>query len=544
MSTLYYGMADAGGGGVLLTRLEMISYERTPMYNGPDYLCTVHRLKVRGIYNPEVNAYDFPNGDIPGAALPAAALRPTSVIATGLGNTRDSPLAGILALKGNPAGATSAVPPAQSRGSMAPTTDRAIRHFMMQPRRRLIYAVGPSPLLVSPGINADGTASDRDTYNGPMPLACDVVCISGTKSFQVDYAIETYVNEALFYRNPNSVILSHRWKRHESIDQDMYSTIVTEGAAVFRTDRLAFLGRVADDFRSALFHPVNPGFVRRGWDIEVSEDNSQLRYILVDKHTHLRVVAPGVTRIEAFATAEVQGDNPMAAMAGLFGGMGKLGAISAKKNAKGSDWILSGIPLVGDLIGNLIPLLTIHFVVRVWGNDRSTRKSLEKTAYNIMGFRMKYAHDQLGAKETNLAGSTMSVTHDLNGSFVELVSSTATVAPPLAMTLGKQFGFAKDLHWPNPMIFFPDDDPANPRIVNGRIIPSDATEGYLEYDVQQQNDLYQASFLTGKDPVSGNRTGTRGGLVRSLAAAALLGQDATPANPVAMMDSAINASPP
>ena len=517
MSTLYYGFPDAGGGGVLLTRLELLSYEREPMWNGPDYLATIHRLRVRGIYNPEVNAYDFASGAIPSDALPAAALRPTSVIATGAGNTRDSALAGILALKGNPVGVTAALPPAQSRGVMGPTTDRAIRHFMMQPRRRLIYSVGQSPLLVSPGLNSDGTAAQRDVYNGPMPLACDVVHLSGTRSFQVDYAIETYVNEAGLYVNPASVLLSHRWKRRESIDQDMYSTIVTEGAAIFRTDRLAFLGRVPDDFRTALFHPVVPGYVRRGWDIEASEDGSQLRYALVDKQTHLRVVPPGVTRIEAFLTAEVTEGRPMAAVASGLGGLSSKNPLSLDSFVK--------------FFGSFIPLVELSFVVRVWGNDRSTRKSLERVAIGIARARLQQMSAGFDAISKKLAGGSASLTHDLNGSFVEFTLSVATTPADAALTFD-------GTNFPNPTVFFPDDDPAV------STVPSDATDGYLMYDVAQQNDLYQAGFLTPKDATTGNRTGTRSGLIRSLAAAALLGQDATPASPPAIMNPTVSTQPP
>ncbi len=526
MSTLYYGEADAGGGGVLLTRLECLGYDREPMYNGPDYLCTIHRLRVRGIYNPEVNAYDFPNGDIPGAAIPAAALRPTSVIATGRGNTRDSPLAGILALTGNPGG-TSAIPPAQARGSMASTTDRAIRHYLMQPRKRLVYAIGPSPLLVSPGLNADGTAAQRDVYNGPMPLACDVVCVSGTKSFQVDYAIETYVNEALLYRNPNSVILSHRWKRSEDIDQDMYSTITTEGAAVFRTDRLAFLGRSADDFRIALFHPVAPGFARRAWRIEVTEDGSQLRYVLMDKKMHLRVAAPGVTRIEAFATAEIVGTKPMAQIAAAMGGLSKGVNVGSAMS----------------MIGSFIPMLNIQITVRVWGNDRTERKQLEAVAIKFIQTRLgrmmvDLKGDEIGDAATRraLAGSTMSVTHDLNGTFVEVVLECATSGPNQAIVAFQGDGpLAADVKFPDSGLLFPSN------WTDGS--PGDATPGVLVFDVAMANDLYNDP-VGAVDAISKNRLGTRAGMLLSLSAAALLGQDATPQFPVAAMNPAVATNPP
>ena len=50
MSTLYVGAIpipgrSSSGTGVLLTRLQVLGYEREPMFQGPDYLATTHTLR-------------------------------------------------------------------------------------------------------------------------------------------------------------------------------------------------------------------------------------------------------------------------------------------------------------------------------------------------------------------------------------------------------------------------------------------------------------------------------------------------------------------
>jgi hypothetical protein len=101
--------------------------------------------------------------------------------------------------------------PQMTAGTFGPLTDLATKHRLMAPRQTLVYAVGNTPILVSPAINQDGFQSATDAHNGPVPLACDVTLISGTKTFLVDFAIETYMNESYLYATTPPIILSHRW---------------------------------------------------------------------------------------------------------------------------------------------------------------------------------------------------------------------------------------------------------------------------------------------------------------------------------------------
>lgn len=153
----------------------------------------------------------------------------------------------------------------------APVTDISLRHILSQPRQQLVVGVGTVESLRSPR-----KGFTVDSHNGPKPIQWDVVQISGTKTFIVDFAIQVALNECyLFNTKAPSVLLSHRWQMMGETDQDGYTTRYIQGRAVFNTEKLLAVGGQADDFRDALFHPVPMNF-RRG-DIKTypSEDGSE-----------------------------------------------------------------------------------------------------------------------------------------------------------------------------------------------------------------------------------------------------------------------------
>jgi len=493
VSSMYYGSKpgqvvspdspDWAKAGVLLTRLEVLEYSREPQYLGPNYLYTTYRIVVRGIFSPEVNAYDMQQGPSPYAmpqpaiASALVATAPARPATAGIGNlipaapggaTRDRPL--IAALFGVATGTVPGqdaavgnlplgVAPGQCRGAYAPITDQAVRHFMLQPQRQLIYSVGTTPTLVSPSLNDDGSVPPTDANNGPMPLFCNVVYLSGIKAFEVEFGVETYVNEAQIYVKKPSVLLAHRWQAIEDIDQDFYQTRTINGIAKFRTDRLAYLGAVGnpnvpDDFRQALFHDL-PGVVlgpdgKRttspyGWKrtllhIDASEDGTTLSYTLQDKQTYMNIVPEAVSRIEAFMTVSA---TPASIEQGIRAGLGEVGgALGKKAGATVKPGEPAAVPVKGagaaaaaqtamKIAASMIPTTTLEVTFRVWGypvnpdpaDKRTVREVLRATAMNGILQRL--------AAWNNIANFTamteVSMTEDLGGTFCECtVSKTSS----------------------------------------------------------------------------------------------------------------------
>lgn len=523
MSTVIYN-------SVGLLRCEVLDYQREPIWNGNvDYLYTRHRLRVRGILNPEINPYDFTSG-IPNSQRPSAVLASANnavpVINPVIGKGRLDAIAAS-GLGGLP---STTDQPRMNRGVFAPNTDLAIRHALMQPRRVLVYAVGNAPVLVSPSINADGAQAQTDAANGPLPVVYDVVQISGTKSFLVDFGVETYLNESYLYVSTPSVMLSHRWKATETIDQDYFSTRVIEGHAEFRSDRLLFLGAVPDDFRVALFHPLpGPGWKRIHVDAFANQDGNSADYVLVDKQLALSIVPAGVTRIESYVTARSSNWG----LQSVFGTLGNaLFGIAAGRGSSASA--IGAASSSFNLLGSTIPLAELEIVFRVWGRSDINRKILENVAVN--GCRQRVILAQFFGLVASTAATQLDVTHDIAGSFVEArgivrtafnrAAYTATGTSAFVGPLGILLGGNPSGIFPSTGTYFPDFD--------------DTT------DILTTNHGNVTPLGLPNRPNSA-ATGTRGTFVQRLTTAALLAQNATPVNPPPIFpsgNSVVDRSPP
>lgn len=503
---------------MLLTRVQLLAHYREPAWLGPQYVGTKHTLRVRALFNPEVNAYAWPQ--LPSAAAPAANLRGINVGGAGQ-FTRDFPIIAPLTNAGVPAGTTT-TNPGQARGAIAPVTDIAVREWLMQPRRQLVYAMGTTPVLVCPGLNADGTAAGADAMAGPFPLSCDVVQVSGTKSFIVDYAISCVVNEAQLYVATPSVITGHVYERKHVIDQDYYTTIVTRGRAQFRTDRLLFLAAFPDDFRSYFFHPRPAGFKRVHCEVTATEDGSAAEYVVADREMALSIIPAGVTRIECWHNADNAGRDVEGLMFGLakhaleWFELPEPGAISADPvpgAAEAGAGILAGIREFNHLLRmaqkavntslDFIPRLKCDVVARVWGRQDRTRKELEAVAVNLVLARLAMSVNPVARF---LAGTRLALNHDVAGTFVECVGHIETAFSGASVQLGALLGGVPDIgsHFP----------------------PGDDTQGILQ---TQGPDGDGMDLPRGAD-ARGVRS--RGTYVGRCVAAALLAPYATPPAPV------------
>ncbi len=500
MSTLFIGGDPSSGqNSIVLTRCNILNYQREPIFHGPDYIYTRHALRIRALFNPGVNAwalspqftsYAAPSAIIQGMGYNVSIVQrdtgPVTLVARTMGNN-------------NVPGATL---PYESAGSVAPVTDVAIRHWLSRPRQQIVLIVGGVPLLVSPNLvsNNNATRPGMDVKGGPFLTANDVAHISGGKSFLVDLSIETFINEfGIFGVSPN-LLLSHRWSVSEDIDQDYYSVRMIRGQAHFRRDRLNFLGSAADEFRSYLVHPLpGPGWKRVAAHFEPADDDTSFSYTLIDKELALSVVQAGVTRIEASQRVDVDsGDKWLAGKLILRGAAEVAVAVGAGIGARD---IFNGAL-------RLIPKGHLTINVQVWGRSDVNRKLLEDTAIKLIDVRLTRAQRAAALPDEVLdTGKTnLSLTHKLNGTYVEAVCTREYPLPPVGL---KDLG----LIFPNARDYFPLDDETDGvlTIFHGNVPESQRGLPYYP---------------------NSNGTGSRGTTLMKLATSALLTADATPTYPI------------
>ncbi len=183
--------------------------------------------------------------------------------------------------------------PAAAPGVMGATTDVAIRQFLMSPRGTLLYRVGDVEVIRSPMLKPDGVNSyDTDARNGPLPLKCSVVQVSGQRLFLVRWVVETCLTDcsAALYAKP-SALLSNRWSDSHVVDGRHCTTRTVQGVAVFRADLLRDRSLKADDFRSQIVLPIPPTFKREEVKIRVSPDGTRLFYEVTDRQRWLSLGA-------------------------------------------------------------------------------------------------------------------------------------------------------------------------------------------------------------------------------------------------------------
>ncbi len=167
----------------------------------------------------------------------------------------------------------------QEKGHLPMTTDAAIRHHLMQPRRGLLFAEG-GLTIVEVQENVLGEAIDAK--NGPQPISCDIRRITGSRLWYVSYSIKTWLVECPFTSTAENPIASARYSRQEDLDDDYISTLTTRGIAFFRSDILADLGTNADEYRNRLIPPTLLGYKRVHLQFMLSSDGTSVEWITVD----------------------------------------------------------------------------------------------------------------------------------------------------------------------------------------------------------------------------------------------------------------------
>lgn len=197
------------------------------------------------------------------------------------------------------------------RDNSAPAiTHQTIRWRLQTPRSSLFIFRGPGAEVQNPP-NADQLILESpirgfqcDAKNGPFPKVFNVFeSIGDVNLLMVDFAVETFVVETdknLF--NPSGILLSNRFSQTHVHDENYFTTVRTEGTAVFRTDMVYKIPQSPDSMRPVLFMPIPFGFQRKINFVRARGDGTGIEYSYDDQQVPTNFVAgpyAGATKISA-----------------------------------------------------------------------------------------------------------------------------------------------------------------------------------------------------------------------------------------------------
>jgi len=225
-----------------------------------------------------------------------------------------------------------------------PTTSiRVIRHRLTTPRGRLFIFSGgwdgdpatgpafPAPVMVM----SPDTESRCDCKNGPIPRILSTPKVFGdATTFILDFAVETYINESV----QNGVyapgaLLSNRFKQVHTVGQDSYTTINTDGMAIFRTDWVYRLPASPDCVRPLLTLPIPRGFQRENVVVEGLPDVAGVRYAFQDRQVPSNFVAGPYVKAAKISAVHRQGvTNNSFVLEGALSAYERILGVAANKN--------------------------------------------------------------------------------------------------------------------------------------------------------------------------------------------------------------------
>lgn len=286
------------------------------------------------------------------------------------------------------------------KGQMAPTTEEAIRHYLMLPQGQLTYQVGSVVQLQSP---RNGAVTDAN--NGPQPRRCVVSRLNGERTFTVDWRIDTFIHEAHKYvADPNiPVLISHNWSQSETLDDLYYPIRITNGRCVFDMSRVP-AGAVLDDYRGRIVPPTPGGFKRVSVDVTVEGSGNTLSYRILDRRYRLNYKKHGVAKCEVLqygetvapdVTSSVNNTVNSLAHAGMSGYSTGLTAARLATAAGLSNTIVEGSGWAGAAIGfglsfsSNISLGRSNYgiTVRVYGTENAPIAFLQNEALKIVAWK-------------------------------------------------------------------------------------------------------------------------------------------------------------
>lgn len=367
--------------GVDLLPIETHEMDIQPVYDdsGTDYLYSRFTASVRALVCGQ--AILSPSATFLGIPIPAG-LSPQSGMSyawtKGQGNNLDGnpdfrpgsqPVPNLTLFGGNPINSAgmdrqtpSPIRSIQYVENAPPLTHQTIRHRLSTPRGKLFVFSGPgidipgsmppAPIPNPPGgrptttanntrggFKQDGSPSNSnrvlmmleapeedalcDCRNGPLPRVFGVHSVHGDAgSFLVDWSIEAYINEGqLNLIDPTGALVSNRFSQSHSVDEDGFVTIITQGKAIYRTDRLFTTNSDGtprfinpDSQRPVIFMPIMQGFVRENINVVGLENVTGVAYRYQDRQVHVNFPAAvycGASSISAVHLQSIISDSDM-----------------------------------------------------------------------------------------------------------------------------------------------------------------------------------------------------------------------------------------
>lgn len=322
--------------GVDLLAVETHEFLGESVYDdtGVDYLYTKLSMHVTALVNTQDLSDVFRMGDTNGAMnyrfseSERAALRAVGAEFETITSRAPTPAAARRPdLSYPPRLGMDTMTPGATRGitagdSTPPLTHEAIRHRLETPRGQLYVFSGPGMESGSPPVGSTlpprgqlllrspGAGFLCDCKNGPTPKILAVtMSVGGTNTMVVDWTCETYVNES----NLNNVkgatfLLSNRFYQTHSVDPHGFTSVTTNGIALFRTDRLMVPGVEInpDALRARLFIPIPQGFVRTIDHVTGRPDVTGIEYQYTDKQVPVNFVAGPYCRASDIAVVHRQ----------------------------------------------------------------------------------------------------------------------------------------------------------------------------------------------------------------------------------------------
>ena len=414
-------------GRISLNCIHVKEYSKTAVKSGNDFLYNKVRLSVRAVFNPatQIDSLSDQVTWRPGDGVAGLAVPNQPVIRGPLTTAYVQPSGTTAGLLNRPA---------------AYTTE-SLRWMLMQPRQQTVWTIDGVQVLVSPlpGYRTDST-------NGPWPVSCQVVELHGSKTWQVDYTVDTDISDCAQFVSRPEPILSTTWQMSHRVDQDHYTTRLIEGKTILDAQVVRGLNNdpgtenpsLADRLRQDFLFPVPKHMKRVAVNVRLLEDGCTVVWSVEDKEmpfTYVYSLYPYVTRIEAQHMVENgkadmlaagvggwkatagKGDSGLASfVGGVLGWLGNAAAavphIFGSRGDRpswgfSSDWFTS--------LRHYFATSTHTFVVRVWGNKNAPRAGLEEVARRIIKDRRR----AFSSNVVRAVPAATRVVHDVMGTFVE-----------------------------------------------------------------------------------------------------------------------------
>lgn len=304
MRTIYSGL------DLCLLELHDFSVEAVYDDSGVDYLYTRAFIHETVIINGDVKVVEL---DAPGPFISYnfSESQKSPIVGTPRGPNGIFPRPVMPGAAGINVGAANQTPRAIVRIPNLPTlTHAVIRHRLSTPRGQLYVFAGPGMESGVPIVNttaapvgpiilsSPGLTNVCDCKNGPIPKVLSLnAAVGDANTFIAEWMCETYINEGQQNNtSPISALLSNRFSQTQHVDEEGWTSITTQGTAIYRTDSVYTNSLSPDSERQVLFMPIPQGFIRGDIEVQGLPDVTGVNYRYTDTQQKSNFVGGAYTK--------------------------------------------------------------------------------------------------------------------------------------------------------------------------------------------------------------------------------------------------------